>query len=61
MVQRCYHHKIKKLIFKPGRPTLSGRPYNITGWIEQLRADSLLAHIPILPVLDEQEEYIYGT
>lgn len=55
MVQRCYHHKIKKLFYQEGRPTLSGRPYDIIGWIEQLRARGLLVHVPILPVLDEQE------
>jgi hypothetical protein len=59
MVQRCYHHKIKKLYFKPGQPTLSGRPYDVTGWIAALRASNLLVHAPILPVLDELEEKLY--
>ncbi|MCL4299512.1 MAG: hypothetical protein KJ077_27500 [Anaerolineae bacterium] len=61
MVQRCYHHKIKKLFYQEGQPTLSGRPYDIRGWIEQLPASSLLVHVPILPVLDEQEEKHYKT
>ncbi|HXV44667.1 MAG TPA: hypothetical protein VEC96_16520 [Anaerolineae bacterium] len=59
MVQRCYHHKIGTLLIKPGRPSLSGRPYNITGWIEQLRTEGLLTHVPILPVLDNQEEKLW--
>lgn len=59
MVQRCYHHKIKKLFFKPDRPTLSGRPYDIAGWIAELQAQGLLVHVPILPVLDSQEEKLY--
>jgi len=59
MVQRCYHHKIKKLLFKPGQPTLSGRPYNIAGWIAALREQKLLIHAPILPVLDDREEKLY--
>ncbi len=61
MVQRCYHHKIKKLFYQKGRPTLSGRPYDIIGWIEQLRARDLLVHVPILPILDQQEEKLYKT
>ncbi|MCL4303111.1 MAG: hypothetical protein KJ077_45925 [Anaerolineae bacterium] len=60
MVQRCYHHKIKKLFYQPGRPTLSGRPYDIAGWIESLRVQNLLNHIPILSRLDEKEEKLYG-
>lgn len=56
MVQRCYHHKIKKLFDQKGRPTLSGWPYDIRGWIEQLRVRGWLIHIPILPVLDDREE-----
>lgn len=67
MVQRCYHHKIKKLFYtcptpgagQPGRPTLSGRPYDIAGWIETLREQKLLIHVPILPVLDQREEKLY--
>ncbi|MBE7553676.1 MAG: hypothetical protein HS126_21620 [Anaerolineales bacterium] len=59
MVQRCYHHKIKKLFYQPGRPTLSGRPYDIAGWIAELRAKNLLVHVPILPVLDDREEKLY--
>ncbi|MBE7473168.1 MAG: hypothetical protein DPW09_33335 [Anaerolineae bacterium] len=60
MVQRCYHHKIKKLFYSPGRPTLSGRPYDIAGWIAVLRARQLLRHAPVLPVLDEKEEKLYA-
>jgi hypothetical protein len=59
MVRRCYHHKIRKLFYQPGRPTLSGRPYDVAGWIETLRAKNLLIHAPILPVLDNREEKLY--
>ncbi|MCK6625561.1 MAG: hypothetical protein L6R45_10345 [Anaerolineae bacterium] len=59
MVQRCYHHKIKKLFYSPDRPTLSGQSYDIAGWIVALREQKLLIHVPILPVLDSQEEKLY--
>lgn len=60
MVQRCYHHKIKTLFLRPDRPSLSGRPYDIAGWIEELRAKNLLLHVPILPVLDHRKENLYA-
>lgn len=61
MVQRCYHHKIKKLFYQKGRPDKVGRPHNIIGWIDQLRAKSLLVHVPILPGLDNREENLFET
>lgn len=59
MVQRCYHHKIKKLFYQKGRPTFSGRPCDISIWVEELRTSNLLIHVPIVPALDDQEEKLF--
>lgn len=46
MILKCYEHKTGRLT------TLSGRPYDVAGWLADLAAGKVITHSPILPILE---------